>query len=359
MQRPRLFSPQLPTLIDPTTCILPLPDKVVVERLPGEKLHIRWQETATAHIFTGPHPAQIDFSRPLAIVENGRETTLPDLDPATRHYFAVQFVDGVEYGRCYLAADRFLPLQGAVNLRDVGGYETEDGRTVRWGQLYRSGVLSQLTEPDQAYLNRLGLRLVCDLRTEAEVQKRPDRLPLSPHLQYLHLPAQNLERSARWRGLAAVLFNRARLDGLMDEGYTRVMVEENAALIGTILRRLAEPGSYPAIIHCSAGKDRTAVITALLLHILRVPWQTILADYTLSNLHYDKYRAGIQGDLKSLRRLGITVDHMQAVMLVKAERLQKMRQHIEHNDGTIAQYLQTKAGINEKIMAQLRQNLLV
>jgi protein-tyrosine phosphatase len=144
----------------------------------------------------------------------------------------------------------------------------------------------------------------------------------------------------------------------MDEGYTRVMVEENAALIGTILRRLAEPTSYPAIIHCSAGKDRTAVIIALLLHILGVPWQTILADYALSNLHYDKFRAGIQADIESLHRLGITVDHMQAVMLVKAERLQKMRQHIEHNYGSITQYLQTKAGINEKIMAQLRCHLL-
>lgn len=262
---------------------------------------------------------------------------------------------GVDNGR---TPDRFLPLEGGINFRDIGGYETVDGRALRWGQIYRAGVLSQLTPADQQYLGQLGIRLVCDLRTASEVQKRPDKLPANPDCQWQHLPIENLERSARLRGLVAVLFDRSRLDNLMDEGYTRVIVDENAPLIGRALRLMAEPTNRPLVIHCSAGKDRTAVVTALLLHILGVPQETILADYTLSNLHYDKFRAGIQQDLHRLKRWGVTVDHLQAVILVKATRLEKTLAHIVQTYGSITNYLVEQAGVNHQMMRQLRANLL-
>ncbi|HRQ41206.1 MAG TPA: tyrosine-protein phosphatase [Chloroflexota bacterium] len=254
--------------------------------------------------------------------------------------------------------DRFLPLQGGINFRDIGGYETVDGRTIRWGLVYRAGVLSGLTPADQQYLGQFGIRLVCDLRTESEVQKRPDKLPGNPECQWLHLPIENMERSARLRGLVAVLFNRSQLDNLMDEGYTRVMIDENGPLIGQALRLMVNATNRPIVIHCSAGKDRTAVIIALLLHILGVPQETILADYALSNLHYDKFRAGIQQDLHRLERWGITVDHLQAVILVKATRLEKTWAHIERKYGSITGYLEEQAGISQQTMHQLRASLL-
>ncbi|MBX3058212.1 MAG: tyrosine-protein phosphatase [Anaerolineae bacterium] len=262
---------------------------------------------------------------------------------------------GADNGR---TPDRFLPLEGGINFRDIGGYETVDGRALRWGQIYRAGVLSQLTPPDQQYLGQLGIRLVCDLRTESEVQKRPDKLPANPDCQWQHLPIENLERSARLRGLIAVLFDRSRLDDLMDEGYNRVIVDENAPLIGQALRLMADATNRPLVIHCSAGKDRTAVVIALLLHILGVPQQTILADYTLSNLHYDKFRAGIQQDLHRLKRWGVTVDHLQAVILVRAARLEKTLAHIEQTYGSVTDYLSEQAGVSHQVMHQLRTNLL-
>lgn len=353
------FSPEIPPLIDPATCLLPLPDKVMVSRLDEHTLHVRWQPTAvTTRFFAGIHPEQIDVSHPLAEVKNSQETTFSNPYPACRPYIAVQFIGGSADGQWIVTAERFLPLAGGVNFRDVGGYETADGRRLRWGTLYRSGVLSELTEPDQQYLGCLGLRLVCDMRTTRETRKRPNRLPADPHLQCIHLPAQNLERAARWRGVTAVLFNRSQLDSLMDEGYTRVMIDKNAALIGQVLRHLANPANYPAVIHCSAGKDRTAIVIALLLHMLGVPWSTILADYTLSNLHYDKFRAGIQADMTILNPLGITADHVQPIVLVKAGRLLKMKQHIEQTYGSIGRYLQDKAGLHEPLWAQLQANLL-
>jgi protein-tyrosine phosphatase len=240
----------------------------------------------------------------------------------------------------------------------MGGYETSDGRTLAWGKLYRSGVLSQLTAHDLIYLKNLGIQLVCDLRSQEEVEKRSDKLPTHPAPHYCHYPAQSLERRAQLRGLTAVLFNRAKLEGLMDEGYNRIMIDDNAALIGNVLKQVADPSQLPIIIHCSAGKDRTAVIMALILSILNVPQDTILADYTLSNVDYEKVKSGIAQEASSLQRFGITVDHLQAVILVKAERLQKMFSHIEQKYGSSEAYLRSTAGLTEAHFAQIKQNLL-
>ena len=72
---------------------------------------------------------------------------------------------------------RHVPLDGAANFRDLGGYATEDGRSVRWGMLYRSDHLGDLTDRDLDYLRGLGIRLVCDFRGDEEVESHPDRLP--------------------------------------------------------------------------------------------------------------------------------------------------------------------------------------
>lgn len=80
-------------------------------------------------------------------------------------------------GRSFLAAERVLPLEKGVNMRDVGGFHTADGQMVRWGKLYRSGSLSRLTPADLTYLQRLGVRLVFDLRSVEERTERPDRFP--------------------------------------------------------------------------------------------------------------------------------------------------------------------------------------
>ena len=88
----------------------------------------------------------------------------PGTAPAERHYFLID----PETGPATLAATRLLPLAGGRNFRDLGGYETEDGRTVKWGAVFRSGVMNRLTEEDYAYLSSLGIGSVYDLRTSQE-----------------------------------------------------------------------------------------------------------------------------------------------------------------------------------------------
>lgn len=349
-----------PEWIDPQRYILPFPDLVTVSRPLPDNIQLSWPVAADkVQIFQGNAPDKIDFTTPLATVTKTRSFRLDAPLTAVRPYFGLLFQGGGWHGRCLITAERLLPLQQAVNFRDIGGYETRNGRFVAWGKFFRSGVLSELAASDLHYLQQLNIRLVCDLRSAQEVEKRPDKLPTNPSPQHLHFPAQSLERMAQVRGLAAILFNRAKLEGLMDEGYIRIMIDENAALIGNVLKTLADPNQLPVVVHCTAGKDRTAVITALLLSILGVSEETILADYTYSNIHYEKVEAGVAHELKGLnKQFGITTKHLQALILVKADRLQKMLTHIQQKYGSIEDYLSTAAGLKEDYFIQMRENLL-
>ena len=356
----RIFDRSLPTHIEPASCILPLPEPIQVSRPSPHQISIEWNIAADrVQIFSGNQPDLINFSQPLTTVSNQLKVQIPYEAAAVRPYFALLFEGGAWHGRCLLTAERLLPMPGSINFRDGGGYETRDGRVIAWAKLYRSGVLSELSASDLAYLQNLEIRLICDLRTEAEVEKRPDKLPTKAPPSYLHLPAQSLDHSARLRGLAAIFFNRANLDGLMDEGYKRIMIDDNAPLIGSVLKEIADPANLPIVVHCSAGKDRTAIIMALIFTILGVPQQTILADYTLSNLHYEKIEAGIAQEVESLRHFGITVDHLQAVILTRAERLQNMFLHIDQKYGSVQSYLLNFAGLHSDDIHQIRQNFLV
>ena len=106
-------------------------------------------------------------------------------------------------------------MQKGVNLRDAGGYYTKDGQMVRWGLLYRSGSLSRLTQGDLAYLQRLGVQLVCDLRTMDERQKQPDRSPDVPGLVERPLPMESVDRWERLRGAFTVFFRKGRIDDFL------------------------------------------------------------------------------------------------------------------------------------------------
>jgi hypothetical protein len=129
-------------------------------------------------------------------------------------------------------------ISSIKNLRDIGGYLTEDGKSVRWGRIYRGASLANLTPEDGAAILRMGLKTVCDLRTLEEVTPAPDIIPDSDLIEYWHLPVtQETNRLARLRIL---LFERGKLGDTLIEAYTRVMVDHNARLIGDILRRIAD-----------------------------------------------------------------------------------------------------------------------
>ena len=169
---------------------------------------------------------------------------------------------------------RTLDFEGCVNFRDLGGYRTADGRMVAWRRLFRADGRNKLTAADLAQLTDLGLTTVIDLRTVDEAEQRGsfpvDEVPV----RYVGLPLTDVlpatEELPDWKEAAYVATRYG------------AMVSEGGPVLTEAIHVLASGGSLPAVMHCSAGKDRTGVLSALVLAFLGVPDQTIVEDYALS-----------------------------------------------------------------------------
>ena len=182
-------------------------------------------------------------------------------------------------------ARRLLPLQGGRNFRDLGGYPAADGRTVRWGQVYRSGAMTHLTDADFRYLSAIGLRVVCDFRSNEERADEPARWPTLPAIDYRTWDYSREDGREEGKSLTASLMQpgltaeKVRIIAI--ESYDDI-VERHKDKFREVFRRLAD-GRLPLVFNCSAGKDRTGVAAALLLTALGVARDVIVEDYALSD----------------------------------------------------------------------------
>lgn len=254
-----------------------------------------------------------------------------------------------------MADGRILALEGGVNFRDIGGYPTDDGRFVRWGQVYRTGALSTLTPGDWQKLDGMGFQLVCDLRSAEEVADAPDNIS-SAGIRYYHLPLKaELET---WNRMRTIMFSPSRVPEMLIDSYTQIMIDQNPQVFGRVLRYLADTANRPAIIHCTAGKDRTGVTIALLLSLLGVPDDIIAADYTLSNRYFLHFHAFAQQALAPLRWLQVTADDVYPLLVANAETIKVTLNYVRSRYGTVENYLRDYAGVDEITQSELRDMLL-
>jgi protein-tyrosine phosphatase len=181
--------------------------------------------------------------------------------------------------------ERHIPLAGQPNFRDLGGYAAGDGRRIKWGLVYRSGELSQLSDDDVSKLGDLGIRTVVDLRSVEEVSARGDgRLP--PGAKLLPTPITSSDIFAKLIPMFLEGdFSKLPPD-LLDQ-VNRALVREFTAQYASLLRALGDPANRPLVFHCTQGKDRAGFGAAMVLSALGVPWETVLEDYLLSN-HFRK-----------------------------------------------------------------------
>jgi protein tyrosine/serine phosphatase len=170
--------------------------------------------------------------------------------------------------------ERILPLTGASNFRDLGGYPLVDAGLTRWGSLFRSDSLHELTDTDVEVLRQLGLRTIIDLRMEVEVVKSGRGLLGSEPATYHHLSVID-EDGGESRGIPAPK------DGDLSNRYMWYLEIGRDALVRAF-NVLGEAANYPAVFHCAAGKDRTGVLAALVLDIVGVDREVIVEDYVLT-----------------------------------------------------------------------------
>lgn len=196
----------------------------------------------------------------------------------SRLYFLIQDSGGDRRK----VAERTVPLSGGTNFRDVGGYQTADGRDVRWGMIYRSSELVNLTAEDYEVLNRLGIRAVYDLRSTEERKDRPIVWQGAPVPEMLadDYAAETSRFAAAFRDRASA----GNAKAAMTSAYQR-MIDDHRVQFRAVFAELLEDGNGAVLYHGGAGSHRAGVQTALILAALGVPRDAILADYELSNTY--------------------------------------------------------------------------
>jgi protein-tyrosine phosphatase len=249
-------------------------------------------------------------------------------------------------------------LSCAPNFRDIGGYETADGRRVKRGRVYRSQVVANPTPEDTAALNALGIRYVCDLRGSHEAARAPCAWPTDPAVEIRGLDIGTDVRAGT-QALIDIMVADPTANGIRTMMMTTygMLPARFAGRLSLFFDDLLHGGRFAAVIHCTAGKDRTGFSTAMLLLALGVPMETARYDYLLTEHYLDlspmmlasgAYLHSVVGDRVEpdetmLRALcGVDVAYLDAAFGV-----------VDRDYGSVDAYLEQAAGLDSAKRARL------
>jgi len=218
-----------------------------------------------------------------------------------------------------------LSIAGTHNIRDLGGYVTTANQVTRTRLLYRADKLHNLVPAAQAALLSHGIRTIIDLRYTPEVEMEPDAFVHSNEVRYVHLPLYELT--------GAEILPRVP-DDLYD--LYVLIIENRREQITRIMRTLMTPYNQPALFHCTAGKDRTGIIAALLLGAVGVSDEAIIYDYAISKLYLNE----LLDELRAQAALnGFDTDWYSRLLICEPETMQRTLQHINESYGGVVAYL--------------------
>ena len=254
---------------------------------------------------------------------------------------------------------RHVPLDGAANFRDLGGYESEDGRSVKWGRLYRADALGDLSDSDLETLSGLGIKLVCDFRSAPEVEEAPDRLPPVNPPEVLALPIFDED------SFGDELRERISSGDLEGFDVENLLVDANRRFVThfadryeQMFERITRPQSLPALIHCTGGKDRAGFGSAIILRTLGVPLDTVIEDYMLTN-HYTAAKMDRMMLLIRVSSLFRTdPEKLRPIFGVERRYIEAAFDQIEETHGSFDEFRRNALGLSDEETARFRERML-
>jgi protein-tyrosine phosphatase len=262
-------------------------------------------------------------------------------------------------------ADHHIPLEGQPNFRDLGGYKTTDGKTVKRGLVFRSGELPRLTDADVAKLDKLGIKTIVNFLAEKEIAaKGSDRLPEGVTEVFKPIDTSD--------GLAVHMIE-ARKTGdftkvpptINPKIHTLLAQKDAHDQYATLFKLLADGKSQPLVFHCSHGIHRTGTAAAFLLWTLGVPWDTIREDYMLSNDTRKEEVVKRRGQLRiaAAKHQGIAPDqvdmtNIDAFYILEPHYIDAARDEILKTHGSINAYLKNALKLTDQDIQNLKANLL-
>lgn len=259
-----------------------------------------------------------------------------------------------------MAEQRILTMEQGINFRELGGYQTKDGHTIKWHKLIRSGSLSDLTATDLTTLDQYGVRYDIDFRSPKEVLDEPDRVP--GNAKYVYAPVFNVDETKNSDGQDKMA---ADLEKHPASGYRHMLkvcrMVANEQHAKKEYRRffdnlLANDQPDEALLfHCTAGKDRTGMGAVYLLTALGVDFATIRQDYILTNAASVQR---IDGAVAAAQKQGLSAEavaSIKALWSVNDDYLDAALAEIKRQSGNLEHYLRTELKLTKQEVTDLRR----
>jgi protein-tyrosine phosphatase len=250
---------------------------------------------------------------------------------------------------------RHIPLEGNLNLRDIGGYRSADGREVRRGCLFRSDELHALTDSDLVTVAGLGIRVVFDLRNASERYARPNRLPADVELLERVSPSTTEGTPTPEEQIAGGTLPEP--DDVQFASVYMGLLDRLAPELRIILERAVDAATRPLLFHCAAGKDRTGLTAALILGLLGVPDDAILDDYELTSTYYTPRRMDSLAAL--MTEHGLPDARVRPLLEARRPVLERALRQLRERWGGFDGYARDHLGVAADLPERLRAALLI
>ena len=281
-----------------------------------------------------------------APISEGKMVIVTD-DPCRRYYYTMVFNNKYRVK----VATRNINIPGIQNFRDLGGYRSSTtGKKVRWGMLYRSAQIDSLGCAARRELRNMGIRTIIDLRTPEELNNYPQ---IQKGFNVVHIPIATGNMEKVLQGIQEGKIKGDTINRIV-ERMNRELVINYRDEYKKLFELLLDRSNYPAIIHCSSGKGRTGIASALVLATLGVNEDIIMQDYRLSNDYFNIPKA-------SKYAYKLPVNSQEAITTVytaKEDFLNAAKEEIERTYSDIPTYLRKGLGLTAENIEKL-QNIML
>lgn len=327
--------------------------QATVERNAQGKVIIRWQTNADLgpiKIYWSTSPDDIKAKGKLlgATMTSYGGYVAADPKPGSRVYYWIKAGNGATA----TTAERQVQLQGAFNFRDLGGYKTTDGKTVKWGKLFRGEELGHLTPADLETIQEMGIKTNVDYRTDAEVKALSD--PTIAGVKYVRTDAGNAGSTADLQSMiASGMMKDADTAVQMMAGFNKQMVDDPKFYV-QLMELLNDPKNIGLLQHCTAGKDRTGLGSAIILLTLGVDEKTVMEDYLLSNFYRAEANKKMIDGVKQQIKDENVVAAISTLMGVQKEFLQAAIDEMKAKYGSIDAFIEKGLGVTKQERAKLK-----
>ncbi|MFT6708572.1 MAG: protein-tyrosine phosphatase [Flavobacteriales bacterium] len=327
-----------------------LQEDLIVERTKKADYKLYFTKNAAWDISMASSPDQIDWDKPNASFE-GDFIQFSKAGRNGRIFFGVTAQEG---GERFIVSERIIPMKGTVNFRDIGGLPAGDNRIVRWGKIFRSDKLSDLTKKDLAYMSDLNIKSVCDFRNDIEIKKDPDRLPKGVKYYQFAIADKEGREHARIKELVM----SRRLKDLQAKEYFGFIMTAFADTAGVDFKPVVdllvnEPeDNVPLLYHCSGGKDRTGLMSFVILAALGVEKEVIKNEYLMSNFY--RYKTNKKNSRRA-RLVRINRETSSYAFVVQQEYFDRVYKVIDEKYGGMDNYLKVKFDLDEEKRLLLRE----